>query len=518
MWDASQNMVAELGGSKNELDVEDNGVINYDCLDDNRIESHREMEVGEDKLKRNSLKSFVEHKRQQKKDELGRNSSTSTISKLTTKYRKLRDTASGSGSKRTADEGYNINALEPITESNRKVSAAGYNDTSVASEQQYKRMEKSNFERTKKASSVINSLENYEKEFKSKIVSLYGFDKLEGYSVAWPNESIVRVQPLTADNNINNLTYGKSSGQLALKYLLTLGLPILCCLIFLIIIWRVFKYFTKIRDATKKEKTKLQEPQVVIDVSDKILRTFQPKIDSIKSISNGKQVFKTSLQPIDQENKHCKLEVDQLSISMDQEVTSNDSDEPNEWRRTLTKKLIEGLKMNMPKKKKKNSSDNDSNNQQEPLDGNGTSNETGECSTKLGKIKYSISYDFSKTTLSIGIIEAANLPGLDLCGLSDPYVKVYFEQDKRYCEKTRVHKNTLNPNFNEKFEFNIPYSELTSKTLVLALFDFDKFSKHDQIGQVVIPMNSIDLAQTHEKWRDLARIASISNREKVSLS
>jgi hypothetical protein len=35
---------------------------------------------------------------------------------------------------------------------------------------------------------------------------------------------------------------------------------------------------------------------------------------------------------------------------------------------------------------------------------------------------------------------------------------------------------------------------------------FYRFSKHDQIGEVKIPLNQIDLAQTIEEWRDLTSV------------
>ncbi|VUZ52349.1 unnamed protein product, partial [Hymenolepis diminuta] len=40
-------------------------------------------------------------------------------------------------------------------------------------------------------------------------------------------------------------------------------------------------------------------------------------------------------------------------------------------------------------------------------------------------------------------------------------------------------------------------------TLVLYVYDFDRFSKHDQIGQLKIPLGSIDLCQTLEEWRPI---------------
>ena len=49
----------------------------------------------------------------------------------------------------------------------------------------------------------------------------------------------------------------------------------------------------------------------------------------------------------------------------------------------------------------------------------------------------------------------------------------------------------------------MPYAEVGSKTLVFDVFDFDRFSKHDQIGAVLVPLNSVDLGRVVEEWRDL---------------
>jgi hypothetical protein len=54
-----------------------------------------------------------------------------------------------------------------------------------------------------------------------------------------------------------------------------------------------------------------------------------------------------------------------------------------------------------------------------------------------------------------------------------------------------------------------------SKTLVFAVYDFDRFSKHDQIGQVKVPLNSVDLGRVVEEWRDLT--SPESDAEKVGL-
>ncbi|KAF5403043.1 hypothetical protein PHET_03663 [Paragonimus heterotremus] len=122
----------------------------------------------------------------------------------------------------------------------------------------------------------------------------------------------------------------------------------------------------------------------------------------------------------------------------------------------------------------------------------------------LGKLQYSIDYDFSQGELTVGVIQATDLPGMDMSGTSDPYVKVFLLPEKKKKFETKVHRKTLNPVFNETFVFKVPYAEVAGKTLVFNVFDFDRFSKHDQIGQIQVPLGSVDLARVIEEWRDLS--------------
>ncbi len=58
----------------------------------------------------------------------------------------------------------------------------------------------------------------------------------------------------------------------------------------------------------------------------------------------------------------------------------------------------------------------------------------------------------------------------------------------------------------------IPYAEIGLKTLVFAVYDFDRFSKHDQIGTLSIPLNSVDLGKVITEWRDLCPPDSDSDK------
>ncbi|XP_068574631.1 synaptotagmin Va isoform X2 [Cebidichthys violaceus] len=121
----------------------------------------------------------------------------------------------------------------------------------------------------------------------------------------------------------------------------------------------------------------------------------------------------------------------------------------------------------------------------------------------LGKLEYSLDYNFTDNQLIVGILQAQDLAAMDVGGSSDPYVKVYMLPDKKKKFETKVQRKNLCPVFNETFTFKIPYSELGGQTLVLQVFDFDRFGKHDVIGEIKIAMNSIDLAQPIQEWKDL---------------
>lgn len=55
----------------------------------------------------------------------------------------------------------------------------------------------------------------------------------------------------------------------------------------------------------------------------------------------------------------------------------------------------------------------------------------------------------------MGVLQAEGLAALDLGGSSDPYVRVYLLPDKRRRHETKVHRQTLNPHFEETFAFKV---------------------------------------------------------------
>lgn len=77
----------------------------------------------------------------------------------------------------------------------------------------------------------------------------------------------------------------------------------------------------------------------------------------------------------------------------------------------------------------------------------------------------------------------------------------------------QVHRKTLNPVFNETFQFGVPLNELHSRKLHFSVYDFDRFSRHDLIGQVVVD-NLLDFSEgSGDKpiWRDIVEGTAVGN-------
>nr|XP_027239501.1 synaptotagmin-10-like [Penaeus vannamei] len=110
----------------------------------------------------------------------------------------------------------------------------------------------------------------------------------------------------------------------------------------------------------------------------------------------------------------------------------------------------------------------------------------GSDTEAVGRLRFTLKYDPAIEGLIVKVVQALDLPVKDVTGSSDPYIKVYLLPDrkKKFC--TKVHRRNLNPEFNEVFVFSVTWAELRDRTLQFSVYDFDRFSRNDLIGQVVL--------------------------------
>ncbi|CAD6187928.1 unnamed protein product [Caenorhabditis auriculariae] len=133
--------------------------------------------------------------------------------------------------------------------------------------------------------------------------------------------------------------------------------------------------------------------------------------------------------------------------------------------------------------------------------------------TNYGAINFRLEYDFEQSKLSVTIMKASNLPAMDRNGMSDPYVKLFIYPERKQKYETKIIRNTLNPTFNETFLFAIPFNELQSKTLMLVVYDYDRLSKDDKMGQIAVPLESIDFGTTSDIEKPLDKPENDDERE-----
>ncbi|XP_072529175.1 synaptotagmin-10 isoform X1 [Salminus brasiliensis] len=122
-----------------------------------------------------------------------------------------------------------------------------------------------------------------------------------------------------------------------------------------------------------------------------------------------------------------------------------------------------------------------------------------------GKLSFALSYDYEEQALVVRILKALDLPAKDFTGTSDPYVKIYLLPERKKKFQTRVHRKTLNPTFDEVFRFPVDYEQLCNRKLHFSVYDFDRFTSHDMIGEVVVDnlFELSDLSREAVVWKDI---------------
>ena len=126
-----------------------------------------------------------------------------------------------------------------------------------------------------------------------------------------------------------------------------------------------------------------------------------------------------------------------------------------------------------------------------------------------GEVKVSIS--FSSDRLYIMIMHAKNLLPKSAGNLSDPYVKIYLTPDpaKSTKRKTKIARRTLNPTYNERFEWGITEGELRKRKIRITVWDYDVLTENELMGGVVIDSSDYDFSNQFVGWFTLTDLKKI---------
>ncbi|KAM6961501.1 LOW QUALITY PROTEIN: protein piccolo [Tautogolabrus adspersus] len=132
-----------------------------------------------------------------------------------------------------------------------------------------------------------------------------------------------------------------------------------------------------------------------------------------------------------------------------------------------------------------------------------------------GEIQLQIHYDKQLGNLIVHVLQARNLAPRDNNGYSDPFVKVYLlpgrgqvmvvqnasAENKR---KSKHAGKSLNPEWNQTVIYkNILLEQLRKKTLEVSVWDYDKCSSNDFLGEVLIDLSNTAQLDNIPRWLPL---------------
>uniref|UniRef100_A0A667ICJ4 Synaptotagmin-8 n=1 Tax=Lynx canadensis TaxID=61383 RepID=A0A667ICJ4_LYNCA len=120
-----------------------------------------------------------------------------------------------------------------------------------------------------------------------------------------------------------------------------------------------------------------------------------------------------------------------------------------------------------------------------------------------GRLLLSLGYDFGSQEIQVGLKQAADLRAGGPGGTADPYARVSLSTGVGHTHETRVHRGTLCPTFHETCCFHVPQRELARTALRVQVLSFRRFSAHEPLAELSLPLGTVDPQHVLEQWYQL---------------
>lgn len=125
----------------------------------------------------------------------------------------------------------------------------------------------------------------------------------------------------------------------------------------------------------------------------------------------------------------------------------------------------------------------------------------------FGQIQLTIRYAILRSKLIVTVNGCRNLFQCSDSG-SDTYVRIYLLPDQTWKNRmrTQVKRKTVEPVFEEKFEFSVPLEDAKSRMLDVSVKNNRMFHTRErkEIGMVLIDLSKMDLAKGSIEWYELS--------------
>jgi len=140
-----------------------------------------------------------------------------------------------------------------------------------------------------------------------------------------------------------------------------------------------------------------------------------------------------------------------------------------------------------------------------------------------GMLNFSLQYKPDRALLMVTVIKAENLPPRKDSECIDPFVDIQLLPFYRRKNHSEVHQKTLNPVFNQTFEFEVPPYEIRGQQIQFTVLDFSQQLNHNTIGTVLYDLATLDsdaLKASKEfiLWQRIAKPEQHERKDALRLS
>eukprot|EP00794_Sanderia_malayensis_P003685 gene3685-4202_t len=112
--------------------------------------------------------------------------------------------------------------------------------------------------------------------------------------------------------------------------------------------------------------------------------------------------------------------------------------------------------------------------------------------TYRGMLNFSLQYKQDRALLVVCVVKAEELPTRKDGECVDPFVDIQLLPFYKRRNHSEVHQKTLNPVFNQTFEFEVPPYEIRSQQIQFTVLDFNQQLNHNTIGTVLYDISTLD--------------------------
>ena len=139
-----------------------------------------------------------------------------------------------------------------------------------------------------------------------------------------------------------------------------------------------------------------------------------------------------------------------------------------------------------------------------------------------GRLKFSFSYDYhmkkEKSLLTVKLYHGRDYTD-ELDNMSmDSFVKTRLLPSKRQTFTSKLQRRTLNPNYNETYQFDIEYSELSLQVLCFDVYRYDCVSRHKVFGEVIVPFKDLGSTGSGNVIKEISMSVNITEPDTASTS